>query len=133
MHLPRKTPNDCFVFFDKESLAVGTELLVFRKDMFAHIIYQYSLLTNMWSTGMQMNVPRCFSGKESLGEIAIFAGGYDLQGKIHSSAELYNSETATWRTLRSMNKPRKMCSGVFMDGRFYVLGGIGGADSKLLT
>ncbi|KAL0692729.1 hypothetical protein Bca4012_059909 [Brassica carinata] len=32
-----------------------------------------------------------------------------------------------------MNKPRKMCSGVFMDGKFYVIGGIGGDDSKLLT
>ncbi|PHU02663.1 F-box/kelch-repeat protein SKIP11 [Capsicum chinense] len=98
MHLPRMTPNNCFVFSDKESLAVGTELLVFRKDVFAHVIYQYSLLTNTWSTGMQMNVPRCLFGKESLGEIAIFAGGCDSQGKILSSAELYNSETGTWRT-----------------------------------
>nr|XP_016438532.1 PREDICTED: F-box/kelch-repeat protein SKIP11-like [Nicotiana tabacum] len=32
-----------------------------------------------------------------------------------------------------MNKPRKMCSGVFMDGKFYVIGGIGGAESKRLT
>ncbi|PHT30067.1 F-box/kelch-repeat protein [Capsicum baccatum] len=38
-----------------------------------------------------------------------------------------------WRTLRSMNKSCKMCSGVFMDGKFYVIGGIGGAVSKLLT
>ncbi|PHT33903.1 F-box/kelch-repeat protein SKIP11 [Capsicum baccatum] len=79
MHLPRMTPNNCFVFSDKESLAVGSELFVFRKDVFAHVIYQYSLLTNTWSTGMQMNVPRCLSGKESLGEIAIFAGSCDSQ------------------------------------------------------
>ncbi|KAM3203196.1 hypothetical protein P3L10_030822 [Capsicum annuum] len=98
MHLPRMTRNNCFVFSDKESLAVGMELLVFRKDVFAHVIYEYSLLTNTWSTGMQMNVPRCLFGKESLGEIAIFAGGCDSQGKILSSAELYNSETRTWRT-----------------------------------
>ena len=32
-----------------------------------------------------------------------------------------------------MNKPRKMCSGVFMDRKFYVIGGIGGSESKLLT
>ncbi|KAM3304163.1 F-box/kelch-repeat protein SKIP11 [Capsicum chacoense] len=133
MHLPRMTPNECFVFSDKESLAVGTELLVFGKEVLAHVIYRYSLLTNTWSTGMQMNAPRCLFGSASLGEIAILAGGCDSQGKILSSAELYNSETGTWRTLRSMNKPRKMCSGVFMDGKFYVIGGIGGADSKLLT
>ncbi|KAG8366325.1 hypothetical protein BUALT_Bualt17G0068100 [Buddleja alternifolia] len=32
-----------------------------------------------------------------------------------------------------MNKPRKMCSSVFMDRKFYVIGGIGGANSELLT
>ncbi|PHT33921.1 hypothetical protein CQW23_25721 [Capsicum baccatum] len=79
-----------------------------------------------------------FSEKESLGiaslgELAIFSGGCYSQGKILRSAELYNSETGTWRTLRSMNKQRKMCSGVFIVGKFYVIGVIRGADSKLLT
>ena len=31
-----------------------------------------------------------------------------------------------------MKKPRKMCFGVFMDEKFYVIGGIGGPDSKVL-
>ncbi|CAN4124421.1 unnamed protein product [Withania somnifera] len=132
MHLPTMNPNECFVFSDKESLAVGTELLVFGKEVLAHVIYRYSLLTNTWSSGMQMNAPRCLFGSASLGEIAILAGGCDSKGKILSSAELYNSETGTWRTLPDMNQPRKMCSGVFMDGKFYVIGGIGGAESKLL-
>ncbi|PHU02655.1 F-box/kelch-repeat protein SKIP11 [Capsicum chinense] len=132
MHLPRMTPSDYFVFFDKESLAVGIELLVFRKDVVANVIYQYRLLTNTWSTEKQMNVPQCLFGEESLGEISIFSGGCDSQGKILSSAELYNLETGTWRTLRSMNKPYKMCSDVFMDGQFYVIGGIGRTNSKLL-
>ncbi|XP_075096890.1 F-box/kelch-repeat protein SKIP11-like [Nicotiana tabacum] len=133
MHLPTMNPNECFVFSDKESLAVGTELLVFGKEVLAHVIYRYSLLTNTWSSGMQMNAPRCLFGSASLGEIAILAGGCDSQGSILSSAELYNSEAGTWKTLPSMNKPRKMCSGVFMDRKFYVIGGIGGAESKLLT
>ncbi|KAI3452825.1 hypothetical protein Pfo_009488 [Paulownia fortunei] len=133
MHLPRMNPNDCFVFADKESLAVGTELLVFGRDLMSHVIYRYSLLTNTWTTGMSMNAPRCLFGSASLGEIAILAGGCDSHGNILSSAELYNSEAGTWKTLPSMKKPRKMCSGVFMDGNFYVIGGIGGADSELLT
>lgn len=133
MRLPRMDPNDCFVFADKESLAVGTELLVFGKDLMSHVIYRYSLLTNTWTTGMRMNAPRCLFGSASLGEIAILAGGCDLNGSILSSAELYNSESGTWTTLPSMKKPRKMCSGVFMDGKFYVVGGIGGANSELLT
>ncbi|KAL2519395.1 Galactose oxidase/kelch repeat superfamily protein [Abeliophyllum distichum] len=133
MHLPQMNPNNCFVFSDKESLAVGTELLVFGRDLMSHVIYRYSLLTNTWSSGIHMNAPRCLFGSASLGEIAILAGGCDSLGNILSSAELYNSEEETWTRLRSMNKPRKMCSAVFMDGKFYVVGGIGGTDSMLLT
>lgn len=133
MHLPRMASNECFMCSDKESLAVGTELLVFGRELASHVIYRYSLLTNSWSSGMRMNDPRCLFGSASLGEIAILAGGCDSAGRILSSAELYNSETQTWELLPSMKKPRKMCSGVFMDGKFYVIGGIGGADSKLLT
>ncbi|EPS62121.1 hypothetical protein M569_12672, partial [Genlisea aurea] len=133
MHLPRMNPNDCFVFSDKESLAVGTELLVFGRDLMSHIIYSYSLLTNKWTTGMSMNSPRCLFGSASLGEIAILAGGCDSFGNVLSSAEMYNSETGEWTTLPSMKRPRKMCSGVFMDGKFYVIGGTGGSNSELLT
>ncbi|GAB2297220.1 F-box/kelch-repeat protein skip11 [Dionaea muscipula] len=126
MHLPRMSSNECFMCSDKESLAVGTELLVFGKEVDSYVIYKYSILTNSWSSGMRMNAPRCLFGSASLGEIAILAGGCDSQGNIYSSAELYDSEKKTWVTLPSMNKPRKMCSAVFMDGKFYVIGGIGG-------
>ena len=133
MHLPRMASNECFMCSDKESLAVGTELIVFGRELRSHVIYRYSLLTNSWSSGMRMNAPRCLFGSASLGEIAILAGGCDSEGRILDSAELYNSENQTWELLPSMNKPRKMCSGVFMDRKFYVIGGIGGRDSKLLT
>lgn len=133
MHLPRMTSNECFMCSDKESLAVGTELLVFGREYMSHVIYRYSILTNSWSSGMRMNSPRCLFGSASLGEKAILAGGCDLEGNILSTAEMYNSETQTWTVLPSMNKPRKMCSGVFMDGKFYVIGGIGGAELKVLT
>ncbi|XVF54281.1 hypothetical protein PTKIN_Ptkin05aG0168300 [Pterospermum kingtungense] len=133
MHLPRMTSNECFMCSDKESLAVGTELLVFGKEITSHVIYRYSILTNSWSSGMKMNSPRCLFGSASLGEIAILAGGCDPRGNILSSAELYNSESGKWVTIPSMNKARKMCSGVFMDGKFYVIGGIGVGNSKTLT
>lgn len=133
MNLPRMTSNDCFRCSDKESLAVGAQLLVFGKEITSHVIYKYSILTNSWTSGMTMNAPRCLFGSASLGQIAILAGGSDSRGIILSSAELYDSEKSTWKTLPSMNKPRKMCSGVFMDGKFYVIGGIGGNDSRVLT
>lgn len=134
MHLPRMTSHECsFMWSDKESLAVGTELLVFGKEVTSHVIYAYSILTNSWTSGMRMNAPRCLFGSASLGEKAILAGGCDSQGTILDSAELYNSETKSWETLPPMKKPRKMCSGVFMDEKFYVIGGIGGPDSKVLS
>ncbi|KAF2315975.1 hypothetical protein GH714_040770 [Hevea brasiliensis] len=133
MNLPRMNANECFMCSDKESLAVGTELLVFGKEIESHVIYRYSILTNTWTSGVKMNTPRCLFGSASLGEIAILAGGCDPAGNVLSSAELYNSETGTWITLPSMNKARKMCSGVFMDGKFYVIGGIGTGNTKMLT
>ncbi|KAL3528356.1 hypothetical protein ACH5RR_007678 [Cinchona calisaya] len=125
MTLPSMTSNECFCFSDKESLAVGTELLVFGKDIESQVIYKYNILTNSWTSGMKTNTPRCLFGSASLGEIAIVAGGCDSRGNILSSAELYNSEIGTWCILPNMHKPRKLCSGVFMDGKFYVIGGIG--------
>lgn len=133
MRLPRMTTDVGFMFSDKESLAVGTELLVLGKEYDSHVIYKYSLLTNEWTSGMSMNSPRCLFGSASLGEIAIFAGGCDSDGTILTTAELYNSEKGIWHILPNMNKPRKMCSGVFMDGKFYVIGGIGGIENQLLT
>ncbi|KAJ0256975.1 hypothetical protein HA466_0079240 [Hirschfeldia incana] len=134
MNLPTMPSGVTFMCADKESLAVGTELLVLGKDDdSSHVVYRYSLLTNSWSLGERMNSPRCLFGSASSGEIAIFAGGCDSFGKISDVAEMYNSELQTWTTLPKMNKPRKMCSGVFMDGKFYVIGGIGGSESKLLT
>ncbi|GAB4845493.1 hypothetical protein Ancab_038900 [Ancistrocladus abbreviatus] len=133
MHLPRMTSNECFKFSDKESLAVGTELLVFGKEITSHVIYSYRILTNSWSSGMRMNTPRCLFASASFGEIAILAGGCDSEGNILSSAEHYNSDTGTWSVLPDMNKPRKKCSGVFMDGKFYVIGGVGIGDINLLT
>ncbi|XP_061346634.1 F-box/kelch-repeat protein SKIP11-like [Gastrolobium bilobum] len=133
MHLPAMPPNHCFMCSDKESLAVGTELLVFGKEIKAHVIYRYSILTNVWTFGTQMNFPRCLFASASIGHIAILAGGCDPRGIILSTAELYNSDTGSWETLPSMNKPRKMCSGVFMDGKFYVIGGIGVDHLELLT
>ncbi|KAJ0975241.1 hypothetical protein J5N97_017206 [Dioscorea zingiberensis] len=130
--LPKLPHNECFMCSDKESLAVGTELLVFGKEVTAHIVLRYSILTNSWTDGEAMNYPRCLFGSASLGEKAIVAGGTDAHGTILSSAELYNSETRTWVTLPSMNKPRKMCSGVFMDGKFYVIGGMS-SSTQLLT
>ncbi|CAL5211020.1 unnamed protein product [Lathyrus oleraceus] len=133
MQLPKMICDEYFMLSDKESLAIGTELLVFGKELMAPKIYKYSLLTNMWSVGKMLNTPRCLFASASFGGIGILAGGCDMRGNILSSAELYNSDTGKWETLPNMNKARKMCSGVFMDGKFYVVGGIAADKITQLT
>ncbi|KAK2360916.1 F-box/kelch-repeat protein [Trifolium repens] len=95
MQLPEMSSNTCFMLSDKESLAVGTELLVFGREITGHAIYKYSITTNSWLKGMKMNTPRCLFGSASLGEITILVGGCDQFCNILSSSELYNSDTGT--------------------------------------
>ncbi|MFS7968115.1 putative kelch-type beta propeller [Helianthus anomalus] len=79
--------NTSFEFTDKESLAVGTELLVLGKEVLDPVIYKYILLTNSWSFGQLMKEPKCLFGSASLGEIAIVVGGSDPNGNIANSSE----------------------------------------------
>ncbi|CAI9275853.1 unnamed protein product [Lactuca saligna] len=132
IQLPIMDTDQCFQFSDKESMAVGTELLVLGRDLMGQASYKYSLLTNSWSLGKTMNIPRCLFGSASLGQVAIFAGGVNQNGMIMDSVELYDSRSGNWEMLPSLIKPRKMCSGVCMDGKFYVIGGIGN-EMKSLT
>ena len=124
MRLPRMPCDDCFSYADKESLAVGTHLLVFGRELSGFAIWMYNLVTCDWSRCPLLSLPRCLFGSGSSGEIAIVAGGSDKNGQVLKCAELYNSELCTWVNLPDMNLPRKLCSGFFMDGKFYVIGGM---------
>ncbi|KAL5977349.1 hypothetical protein ACLOJK_021695 [Asimina triloba] len=131
MRLPRMPCDECFSYADKESLAVGTQLLVFGRELSGFAIWMYSLVSRDWSRCPLMNLPRCLFGSSSRGEIAIVAGGSDKNGRVLKSAELYNSETDYWEILPDMNLPRKMCSGFFMDRKFYVIGGMSSITDSL--
>ncbi|KQJ84642.1 F-box/kelch-repeat protein At5g60570 isoform X1 [Brachypodium distachyon] len=131
MRLPRMPCDDCFSCADKESLAVGTQLLVFGREYTGLAIWMYNLLTRHWSRCTPMNLPRCLFASGSSGEIAIVAGGCDSTGQVLISAELYNSEAGHWETLPDMNLPRRLSSGFFMDGMFYVIGGVSSERNSL--
>ncbi|XBI77472.1 hypothetical protein VPH35_070562 [Triticum aestivum] len=122
IHVPKMPPAESSSI--RESLAVGTELLVFGDR--GKVALRYSILTNSW-TGLAdadaMNTPRFWFGSASVGEKAYVVGGADSSGNVLSSAEMYDSETHTWTPLPSMNRARYRCSGAFMDGKFYVIGG----------
>ncbi|XP_073003719.1 F-box/kelch-repeat protein At5g60570-like [Typha latifolia] len=131
MRLPKMPCDDCFSYADKESLAVGTQLLVFGRELTGFAIWMYDLMRYDWSRCPLMNLPRCLFGSGSFGEIAIVAGGSDKNGHVLKCAELYNSEVGSWETLPDMNMPRRLCSGFFMDGKFYVIGGMSSHTDSL--
>ncbi|KMZ65207.1 Kelch repeat-containing protein [Zostera marina] len=130
--LPRMPCDECFSYADKESLAVGTQLLVFGRELTGFATWMYSLVTQDWSRCPLMNLPRCLFGSGSHGEIAILAGGSDKNGNVLKCVEMYNSETGTWDVLPDMNMPRKLCSGFFMDGNFFVIGGMSSHTDSLI-
>lgn len=69
---------------------------------------------------------RCLFASASCGEFAFVAGGFSVGGiqpTILNSAERYDSRIGIWEPLPPMEIPRQKCSGVFMDGKFYVIGG----------
>ena len=131
MRLPRMPCDECFSCADKESLAVGTQLLVFGREYTGLAIWMYNLLTRSWSPCTPMNLPRCLFASGSSGEIAIVAGGCDKNGQVLRSVELYNSEIGHWETIPDMNLPRRLSSGFFMDGKFYVIGGVSSQRDSL--
>ncbi|KAL4576927.1 hypothetical protein LXL04_013028 [Taraxacum kok-saghyz] len=131
MKLPKIPCDECFNHADKESLAVGSELLVFGRELFEFAIWKYSLTRHHWVKCEGMNHPRCLFGSGTLGSIAIVAGGSDQNGKILKSAELYDSTSGKWEMLPNMHSPRRLCSGFFMDGKFYVIGGMTNLNDSL--
>nr|DAD27979.1 TPA_asm: hypothetical protein HUJ06_029447 [Nelumbo nucifera] len=80
-----------------------------------------------WRRLPKIPCDECFNhaDKESL------AVGSDKNGTVLKSAELYDSKLGRWELLPNMNSPRKLCSGFFMDGKFYVIGGISSPNVSL--
>ncbi|GFZ13148.1 Galactose oxidase/kelch repeat superfamily protein [Actinidia rufa] len=78
-------------------------------------------MRNKWMRLPKIPCDECFNlaDKESL-----TVGGSDKNGNVLKSAELYDSKTGRWEMLPSMHSPRRLCSGFFMDEKFYVIGGM---------
>lgn len=125
--LPQLPAESSFILSDKETICAGTHLLVSGIQTNSPVIWRYELSENKWFLGSFMNESRCLFASASCGESAFVAGGLKTssqnKGLVLSSAEKYNSNTRKWELLPSMKEKRKFCSGIYMDGKFYVLGG----------
>lgn len=129
--LPPANVDPLFKLSDRESLSAGTHLLWLGREVFDFACYKYDLITDSWERGPPMVNSRCLFASASCGEFAFVAGGFKVGGNgltsinscVLSSAERYDARVGKWEPLPSMETPRQKCSGVFMDGKFYVIGG----------
>lgn len=122
--LPVLPSDDVFRSLDKESLCAGTQLLVCGTEVDGPVIWTYEVMTNQWFRGASMIEPRCLFASASTGDVAFVAGGLGLEGQgILNSVEKYDPVTKSWDPLPKMRSKRKMCSGAYMDEKFYVIGG----------
>lgn len=130
--LPVLPCDEVFKALDKESLTAGTQLLVCGTDVSGPVIWTYEVLANKWFRGASMTDPRCLFASASTGDFAFVAGGVCLDDQeVLASAEKYDPVTKSWEPLRNMNVKRRMCSGVYMDDKFFVIGGQGENGSVL--
>lgn len=122
--LPVLPCDDSFKHGDKESLCAGTHLLVCGNELDGLVIWTYEVIMNKWFKGTSMIEPRCLFASASSGDFAYVAGGIGSESKgVLNSAEKYDPVTRSWEPLPKMRVKRKMCSGVYMDEKFYVIGG----------
>ncbi|GAV64280.1 Kelch_1 domain-containing protein [Cephalotus follicularis] len=123
--LPEIPSDMCFSSGDKESLCAGTHLIVSGKEIGGVVIWRYELETNRWLKGPFMINPRCLFASASCGDFAFVAGGIRMEigTGVLDTAERYNPDTKSWEPLRRMHRKRKLCSGCYMDNKFYVIGG----------
>ncbi|KAL0424204.1 UNVERIFIED_CONTAM: F-box/kelch-repeat protein [Sesamum radiatum] len=124
--LPVLPSDPCFASGDKESLCAGTHLLVSGKEIDGLVVWRYELAENKWFKGPSMISPRCLFASATCGDCAYVAGGMGAglgAVQIYDTAEKYNPESGSWEPLPRMKRKRKLCSGCYMDNKFYVIGG----------
>ncbi|KAK4752838.1 hypothetical protein SAY87_021636 [Trapa incisa] len=128
-------PSDvCFASGDKETLSAGTHLLVSGMEIDGRVTWRYELTSNRWFKGPPMNSPRGLFASATCGNHAVVAGGIRVDGnrEVLRTAERYDPDGKSWVLLPSMNRRRQFCSGCYMDGKFYVIGGKS-EDGQALT
>ncbi|KAK8653237.1 hypothetical protein V6N13_127247 [Hibiscus sabdariffa] len=126
--LPELPSRDvCFIGGDKESLCAGSHLIVSGREFTGcNVVWRFELETSKWFKGPSMIDPRCLFASATCGTFGFVAGGVEmgLHGvEVLNSAEKYNPEIKSWERLPYMHKKRQLCSGCFMDDKFYVIGG----------
>ncbi|KAJ4876134.1 Galactose oxidase/kelch repeat superfamily protein [Raphanus sativus] len=134
--LPKVPSSDyCFFHSDKETISVGTQLIVIGKEIEGIVVFRYELENHKWFKGPSMITPRVMYVSASHGKTAFFAGGIQMDDNgnpnVVRTVEKYNADTKSWAMVSGMHKARKFSSGCFLRGKFYVIGGRDENDKHL--
>ncbi|CAN7136385.1 unnamed protein product, partial [Brassica rapa subsp. narinosa] len=134
--LPKVPSSDyCFFHSGKETICVGTHLIVIGREIEGIVVFRYELENHKWFKGPSMITPRVMYGSARHGKTAFFAGGIhkDDNGNpiVVRTVEKYNADAQSWTIINGMHKARKFSSGCFLRGKFYVLGGRDEKDKHL--
>ena len=85
-----------------------------------NIVDFYSIADDRWSVS-QLSVPRNLLSATSVGNFAIFAGGFNDNNKPTDAVDLYNQVTKSWTTARlSIGRSRLAAASV---GNFAIFAG----------
>lgn len=88
-------------------------------------VFVYDFSSQRWSQGADMPSGRNFFAVAAVGSKVMVAGGHDAEKKALATVEAFDVETKLWESMPSMLEERDECTGVVMDGRFYVVSGYG--------
>ncbi|XP_062217296.1 F-box/kelch-repeat protein At1g80440-like [Phragmites australis] len=89
-------------------------------------VYVYDFLAGCWRRGAEMPGPRrsfFACAADAAGGRVFVAGGHDEEKNALRSAAAYDAEADTWVPLPDMARERDEARGLFVGGRFLVLGG----------
>ncbi|KAG2286250.1 hypothetical protein Bca52824_045854 [Brassica carinata] len=96
--LPKVPSSDyCFFHSDKETVSVGTQLIVIGREIDGIVVFRYELENHKWFKGPSMITPRAMYGSASHGKTAFFAGGIKMDENgnpiVVQTVEKYNADT----------------------------------------
>lgn len=96
-------------------------------------VFVFNFSTQTWRQGADMTNVRNLFACGATGSKVYVAGGHDGSKKALASVEVYDVETNCWESLGSMREERDECTGVVMDGKFYVVSGYGSESQGVFS
>jgi hypothetical protein len=99
----------------------------------ADSVYVYDMARNEWTRGRSLPAPRHHAAAAAIGDHVYVSGGSPGATDWKPTDTLWRAKPGeAWRSLRSMPEGRQGHAMVALNGRLYVVGGVGASDRTLI-